>query len=143
MSLSEVRDELREPNRPVPRPRRLPTEDEVRAAESRLDLKFPGDYRRYLLEAADVVYGALEPAVVTPGAGRPDLVETARSAWNETEVPRHPPPICEDNGDYYCLNEKGEVQFWSRNGTTDEKRTEPGAWLGEVWMKGARKGMEG
>src|SRR5260370_1067943 len=121
MKLSEVILELRELNEPVPEPFRLPTESEVNAAEDQLGVKFPEDYRQYLLTASDIVYGSLEPAVVTPDSGYLNLVEVAESAWNEMDVPRNLLPICEDNGDYYCLNEKGEVQFWSHDGTIEEK----------------------
>ena len=136
MNMSEVINELRRLNQPVPKPFRLPTEDEVKAAENRLGVKFPEDYRRYLLEASNVVYGTLEPAVVIPDSGYLNLVEVAESAWNEMEVPQNLLPICEDNGDYYCLNEKGEVQFWSHNGTTDEKWRDLATWIKEVWIEG-------
>ena len=120
MKLSEVINELRQLNQSVPKPFRLPTEDEVRAA-LQLGAEFLEDYREYLLKASDVIYGTLEPAVALPDSGHLNLVEVVESAWNEMEVPRNLLPICENNGDYYCLNEKGEVQFWSHNGMTDEK----------------------
>ncbi len=136
MKLSEVIGELRRLNQPVPKPFRLPTENEVRAAEERLGLKFHEDYQRYLLEASDVVYATLEPAVVAPDSGYLSLIEVAESAWGEMGMPRNLLPICEDNGDYYCLNEKGEVQFWSHNGTADEKWPDLATWIKEVWIEG-------
>ena len=135
MKMSEVIDELRRLNRPVPKPFRLPTEDEVKVAENRLGIRFPEDYRQYLLEASDVVYGTLEPAIVVPDSGYLNLVEVAESAWSEMDVPSNLLPICEDNGDYYCLNEKGEVRFWSHNGTTDEKWQDLATWIKEVWIE--------
>ena len=134
MNLSDVIAELRELNEPVPEPLRLPTPDEVSAAEDRLVMKFPADYRRYLLEASDVVYGALEPAIVIPDAGHLSLVDIAETAWNEMEVPLDLLPFCEDNGDYYCLTEAGEVEYWSHNGTTDEKWANLATWIEEVWI---------
>ena len=136
VEISEVIHELRRLNQPVPKPFSLPTENEVRAAEDQLGVKFSEDYRRYLLEASDVIYGTLEPAIVTPDSGYLNLVEVAESAWEDMEVPRNLLPICEDNGDYYCLNEKGEVQFWSHNGTTDEKWPDLATWIKTVWMEG-------
>ena len=56
MNLTQVLAELRDLNEPVPKPLRLPTETEVNQAESALGIKFPEDYRRYLLEAGDVVF---------------------------------------------------------------------------------------
>lgn len=134
MRLSETIEELRALNEPVPQPFRLPTEAEVNAAEERLGISFPADYRRYLLEASDVTFGSLEPAVVTPGAGHLDLVEIARSAWDEMDVPRDLLPICADNGDYYCLTARGEVVYWSHNGTSDERWPDLATWIQEVWI---------
>jgi hypothetical protein len=135
MKLSEVIRELRQLNEPVPEPFRLPTESEVTAAEDQLGVKFSEDYRQYLLTASDIIYGSLEPAVVLPDSGHLNLVEVAESAWEEMEVPRNLLPICEDNGDYYCLNEKGEVHFWSHNGTTGEKWRDLATWIKEVWIE--------
>jgi hypothetical protein len=134
MRIEEVIAELRELNQPVQAPLRLPSEGEVTAAERLLDTEFPEDYRRYLLEASDVVFGTLEPAVVVPDAGYLYLVELAESAWTEMELPRDLLPICEDNGDYYCLNNNGEVCFWSHNGTTDERWPDLATWIKEVWI---------
>jgi hypothetical protein len=134
MKLPDVIAELRELNEPVPKPLRLPTEVEVDEAEHSLGLKFPEDYRGYLLEASDVVFGTLEPAIVTPDAGHLDLVEMSESAWEEMELPRELLPFCEDNGDYYCLSADGTVKFWSHNGTTDESWPDLATWIKEVWI---------
>ena len=136
MNLSDVLAELRELNESVPKPLRLPTEAEVDAAESTLGLKFPEDYRRYLLESSDVVFGALEPAIVTPDAEYLSLTDMAETAWDEMDVPRNLLPFCEDNGDYYCLTETGEVEFWSHDGATDDKWKDLATWIKEVWIGG-------
>jgi len=135
MNLSDVLAQLRGLNEPVPKPLRLPTEAEINLAENRLGMKFPRDYRRYLLQASDVVYGTLEPAVVTPDAGHLSLVEIAESAWDEMDLPRDLLPFCEDNGDYYCLTEDGAVKFWTHNGTTDENWEDLATWVKEVWIE--------
>ena len=135
MNLSDVIAKLRELNEPVPKPLRLPTENEVDAAESRLGINLPPDYRQYLLQASDVVYGALEPAIITPDAGHLDLIDMAQTAWDEMEVPRTLLPFCKDNGDYYCLNEAGAVEYWSHNGATDERWKDLATWIKEVWIE--------
>ena len=134
MNLSDVIAELRELNQHVPQPLRLPTPLEVDAAEDLLGVKFPADYRRYLLEASDVVYGSIEPGIVIRDAGHLSLVQIAETAWNEMEVPRELLPFCEDNGDYYCLNQAGEVEYWSHDGSTDEKWKDLATWIKEVWI---------
>ena len=135
MNLPDVIAELRELNEPVPKPLRLPTENEVDAAEGRLGITFPADYRQYLLHASDVVFGALEPAIITPDAGHLDLFDMAQTAWGEMEVLRTLLPFCEDNGDYYCFNESGEVEYWSHNGATDERWKDLATWIKEVWLE--------
>jgi len=134
--MTEVIRELRGLNEPVPRPPRLPTEDEVGATEARLGVRFHEDYRRYLLKAGDVTYGTLEPAVVVPGAGYRSLAEVAETAWEHWGVPRGLLPICEDNADYYCMNEAGEVVFWSHDGGTDERWPNLATWIKRVWIEG-------
>jgi SUKH superfamily protein len=135
MNLPDILAELRELNEPVPKPLRLPTEAEVTLAQNRLGMIFPGDYRRYLLEASDVVFGTLEPAIVTPDAGHLSLVEMAQTGWEEMELPPELLPFCEDNGDYYCLTPEGTVKFWSHNGTTDESWPDLATWIKEVWIQ--------
>lgn len=136
MNLSEVITELRELNEPVPKPFRLPTEEEVAAAEKRLNIRFHEDYRRFLLEASDVVVGTLEPAMVAADCGYLNLVEIAEYAWDEMELPLTLLPICEDNGDFYCLNKNGEVEFWTPDGAASEKWDNLAVWIKEVWIDG-------
>jgi hypothetical protein len=135
MTITETIQELRSLNEPVPLPLRLPTQADVEEAERRLGLEFPPDYRRYLLEASDVVVGTLEPAVVTPGGGHLDLVSIAETAWGRMGVPRDLLPICEDNGDYFCLNAEAEVVYWSHNGVVDERWADLASWIQDVWIQ--------
>jgi hypothetical protein len=108
--------------------------DEVDAAERELGFAFPSDYRRFLLEASDVVFSTKEPALVTPGYGYRDLVKTAQGAW-EMGVPRDWLPFCEDNADYFCLV-GNTVRYWSHDGETDEQWPDLGTWISEVWIGG-------
>lgn len=133
MNIEDAIAQLRRRNESVPIPLRLPSEAEVSAAEARVEMPLPADYRRYLLEGSDVVLGALEPAVVVPDAGHLDLVEMAGTAW-ALGVPRDLLPFCEDNGDWFCLTRAGRVRFWSHDGTTDESWPDLGTWITEVWI---------
>ena len=134
MDIGQAIAELRLRNEPVPRPRRLPSEEEVSAAERELGLDFPPDYRRFLLEASDVVFSTLEPCVVTPDAGYRDLVKKAHEAW-EIGVPRDWLPFCDDNSDYFCVD-GNKVRYWSHNGDTDEHWPDLGTWIDRVWIGG-------
>jgi len=133
--MDEVIAELRGLNESVPRPLRRPGEEEIEAVEKELGVVFHPDYRQYLLEASDVVYGALEPATIPADSGHTYLVPLAKEAW-ATGVPRDFVPIAEDNGDYYCMNKDGRVLFWSHNGATDEEWPNLARWIHEVWISG-------
>jgi len=135
MNLDHVIHELRELNEPVPKPMRLPTPDEVARAQQQLGVIFHPDYRKYLLEASDIVYGTLEPCTVTPDGGHTDLIAVARDAWGTVGVPQDLIPICEDNGDYYCMDTSGQIVFWSHNGSTDEKWPDLATWIKQVWIE--------
>lgn len=136
MELSKAINELRKLNEPVPTPFRLPTKEEIRAAEARLGVTFHEDYKRFLLEASDVVYGTCEPAAIVPNAGHRDLFQMAEAAWGIDGVPHDLLPFCFDNGNYFCLNEAGEVVYWDHNGTTDEKWRDLAMWIKRVWIEG-------
>jgi hypothetical protein len=133
--LDDAVSELRELNEPVPKPPRLPTPDEIAAAEQRLDYPFHPDYRKYLLQASDVLYGTLEPCTLAPGSGHTDLIEIAESAWKTGSVPRELLPICYDNGDHYCMDESGQVMFCPHDFTSDEKWPNLATWIKQVWIE--------
>jgi len=134
MDLTEAIKALRQRNETVPTPMRLPTAQEVAGAEKEVGVEFHPDLRRYLLEASDVVFGTKEPVTVTDPEFNTHLPTVCQSAWEEMEVPRKLLPICEDNGDYYCMNKKGQVVFWSSDGATDEKWDDLATWIEEVWI---------
>jgi SMI1-KNR4 cell-wall len=134
MELREVIAQLRSLNEPVPIPARLPTEAEVAAAEQRLGVRFPTDYRHFLLHASDVTFGALEPAMVTPDVGHLDLIQIATAAW-KAGAPKESLPFCESNGDYYCLKADGRIVFWSHDGVTDESWPDLAQWIRRVWIE--------
>jgi hypothetical protein len=127
--------ELRAVNQHVPDPPRLPTEEEVAAAEAETGIAFHPDYRQFLLTASDVVLGTLEPASVVPGSGHLYLPPLARAAWDMMHVPKHLLPICEDNGDYFCMTQSGSITFWSHDGMfAPETWPDLATWIKEVWI---------
>lgn len=134
MDLDEAIRELRARNEPVPRPLRLPTPAEVAEAERRLSLPFPPDFRRYLLEASDVICGAIEPVTITRPQSHTDLFEVAENAWGNLGLPRDLLPICEDNSDFYCMDPTGEVVFWSHDGWSSGRWRSLAEWITQVWL---------
>ncbi len=134
MNLDDAIRELRSLNRPVPKPRRLPTEAEVDQAQASLGVTFHPDYRAFLLAASDVVYGTTEPCTIV-GGGHTSLATVAADA-KAMGVPRDLVPICEENGDYFCMNGAGEVVYWSHDGTTEERWPDLASWIAQVWIEG-------
>lgn len=131
--LNEAIAELRRLNTPVPRTRRLPTESEVRDAETNVGVPFHPDLRRYLLEASDVVYGTHEPITISGGH---TAIETVVQSARELGVPDDLLPICDDNADYFCITANGEIVYWSHNGATDETWPNLATWITDVWIGG-------
>ena len=131
MDIAQAIAELRSRNEEVPEPLRLPTEEELNAAEDQLGIRFPPDYRRFQLEAGNVAYSTVEPYLVIPTMPYADLVRSAREAW-EIGVPRTWLPFCENNGDYYCLD-GSTVRYWA-NAPTGESWPDLATWIAEVWI---------
>jgi hypothetical protein len=134
MTLEQAIEQLRELNEPVPKPARLPTENELTFIEKELDVRLHADLRKYLLTASDIVYGTKEPATITDPEAHTDLARMCETAWEELDVPRDLVPFCEDNGDYFCINKRGQVVLRSADGATDEKWPNLAAWIEEVWI---------
>lgn len=135
VNLDDVLTHLRTLNEPVLRTMRLPSEAEVRQAEESLNRKFHPDYRKFLLTASDVIYGTLEPATLTAPDSHTDLLSVCDDAWRGYGMPQELLPICEDNSDFFCINERGEVVSWSHNGTSNERWPDLATWIIEVWLR--------
>lgn len=133
--MHEAIEQLRALNMGVPKPPRLPTIDEVDSIENKLGISFHPDLKKYLLEASDVFVGHLEPITVTEPESHTHILNVLEDA-RDMGVPEELFPFCEDNSDFYCLNNKGEVVFWSHDGTTDEKWPNLANWVEEVWIGG-------
>ena len=132
--LEKTIQKLREVNEEVPIPLRLPTDEEILNAEITLNKKFHPDFKKYLKEASDVTFGALEPLVVVSGDDRLFLPLVANEAW-DYGLPKDLLPICEDNGDYFAIDDNGQVHYWSHNGATEEKWTDLSTWIKEIWLE--------
>lgn len=135
MTLDEAIAKLRRLNEPVPKPLRLPTTDEVIALERALDYQLHPDFRRYLLETSDIVFGTLEPVTAIPESGHTYLLRVVEAA-RLLGLPHYLVPICADNADVYGMTPDGEVVYWSHNGATDEKWSDLATWIEDVWING-------
>lgn len=134
MEPEDIIDMLRDSNQPVPVPLELPDEDVLVEVEEQILLPIPRDMRTYLLEASDVVYGSLEPVTAADPYAHTYLPEVAAMAWAEG-VPRYLVPLCEDNGNYYCVEPEGEVVLWCDGDLTDETWPSIWHWIHDVWLE--------
>ncbi|MCK4797177.1 MAG: SMI1/KNR4 family protein [Spirochaetes bacterium] len=135
MDINQVITELKSLKEEVPNPPRLPSNDEVEKIEKYFNLSLPPDYKKYLIEASDVVYGLLEPAVAIEEFDEMYLINFVEEAWNQAGVPKKLFPFCMDNGNYYCFNDNHDVVFWDHNGISDEKWNDFAEWVKLVWIE--------
>lgn len=131
--MQDVIANLRLLNEPVPSPLTRPTLDDVARVEGILKRKLPDDFVALQLGAGDVVYGHYEPTTLAPDSGHTYIVQVAQDAW-QSGVPKSHLPICEDNGDYFCLTEDGKVVYWSHDGVSIESWPSLECWVQEVWL---------
>jgi hypothetical protein len=131
--MEDVIDLLREKSEAVPVPLDLPEDDQLVRIEEELLLPIPREMRRFLLEVSDVVYGRLEPVTAADPNSHTYLPEVTAFAWS-IGVPRHLMPLCEDDGDYYCVDPDGEVVLWRNGELTDETWQSVWDWAEDVWL---------
>ncbi|MBG7619678.1 SMI1/KNR4 family protein [Herbaspirillum sp. AP02] len=102
--------------------------------EKKTGFKFNDDYRYFLKKASIIFYGNIEPLILTKELNvRGELLQEIRAA-QRLGVPLDWLPICEDNGDYYCLDQAGRVRFWSGNGVSLEAWETLAEWVNDVWL---------
>ena len=100
---------------------RIPTDQEIREAQEQLGFVFPSEYIQFIKSGYHLGDVPMEALELNSTESRLDIQTVRSEARKYYELPENLLPICEDNSDYYCLNEIGEVVFWSHNGSTNEK----------------------
>ncbi|WP_339489070.1 SMI1/KNR4 family protein [Pseudomonas sp. EL_65y_Pfl2_R95] len=134
--MEEVIDQLRELNEPVPVPLELPEEEVLVEIQEQILIHLPFELREFLLKVSDVVYGRLEPVTATDPQSHTYLPEVASVAWS-LGVPRELVPICEDRGNYYCVEEDGTVVLWEQDTEelSEENWESVWHWVRDVWLE--------
>lgn len=132
--IDEVLDLLRENNQSVPVPLELPDHEQLVEIEEEILLPIPRDMRQFLLEASDIICGSLEPVTAADPNSHTYLPEVTSHAW-EMGVPRYLIVLCEDNGNYYCVEPDGEVVFWRDGELTGESWPSVWHWARDIWLE--------
>ncbi|MCC5518645.1 SMI1/KNR4 family protein [Vibrio splendidus] len=111
---------------------KIPTDIEIKEAQEKLGFIFPSEYVAFIKSGYDLGDAPLEALEIVNPPSYADIYEALESARKSYGLPVELMPICEDNSDYYCINQKGEVVFWSNNGTTDEKWKNVTIWRNQM-----------
>lgn len=112
----------------------LPDDDLINDYEKEINFKFSEDYKKVLKNLSNVFFGTIELLSVTREKKYPTELSFVLREARKVGVPLGWLPICEDNGDYYCLLPNGTIRFWSHDGVTDEKWDDLASWIKEVWI---------
>lgn len=130
--MEEVIEFLRENNESISTPLDLPTHDDLVEIEEEILMPLPFEYREFLLEVSDVVYGHIEPATAADRRSHTYLSEMTAVAW-DVGLPREYVPICEYNNGYACIDQEGKILFWNHNRFTDDEWESIWHWARDVW----------
>ncbi|OFC72774.1 SMI1/KNR4 family protein [Alteromonas confluentis] len=98
-----------------------PNNKEIAAAQEKLNFKFSQEYILFLKSGYDLGDVPMEALEIVNPPSYANIYTVQQEAKSDENFPEQLLPICEDNGDYYCLTLDGEVIFWSHNGLTDER----------------------
>ena len=111
------------PSKNLTDPFRLPTEEDLDHAEKELLFNFPKDYRTFLKAGGDTTDAKLnnssiniEPLVVFPGFEELYLIDLAKYAWDNKNLPKNLLPFIEYDNGYFCITELNEVILCSEDG---------------------------
>lgn len=137
LSLEEVIEQINQVDDPAGRKQPLPDDALIEKYEQVTGFFFPKDYKIFLKTISNAFVGFMSPFTVNEALseGRSDLISGIIRA-RRVGVPKDWLPICEDNGDYYCLAPDGSVRFWDHNGSSDEAWPNLATWAKLVWLEG-------
>lgn len=97
----------------LPNAQEFPDDALVEAYEREIGVLFSDEYKIFAKEASDSIFNGKDALRLTVNRDSPrELLSTVAEA-REQGVPESWLPICEDNGNYYCLLEDGYISYCS------------------------------
>ncbi|MBM0142173.1 MULTISPECIES: SMI1/KNR4 family protein [Pseudomonas syringae group] len=136
IDLNSAIAELKSSRIPLPRPQQLPDDELLNTYEQELGVSFPSAYRTFAKEASDSICNGKDALRLTASRDSPrELLDTVIEA-RQQGLPKSWIPICEDNGNYYCILEDGTVRYWSHDGSSNESWPNLASWIKQAWIDG-------
>ena len=134
--LASVIDRLKSVRMELPIQQYLPDDVVLDQYEQEIGVEFPNDYREFLKTASDSMYNGKAALRVTQDKGHSSELAEAIINAQQIGVPKNWIPICEDNGDYFCIVPDARIVFWDHNGQNDESWPDLASWIEQVWIEG-------
>lgn len=139
ISMQEVIEEINLADDPEGRNQPLPDDDLIEKYEKATGFTFPEDYKVFLKTVSNAFVGYMSPFTLNAQLLQDygDLL-VGINEGRKVGVPQDWLPICEDNGDYYCIVPDGRVRFWDHTscGSSGESWPNLAAWIKDVWLEG-------
>lgn len=112
----------------------LPSDELIDQYEQELGIDFGEDYRFFAKVASNVIYGTKDPLVFSTDKTVRGEFKAALGEARSLGLPNDWIPICEDNGDYFCLLPDKSIRYFSQDGPSEESWPSLAAWIREVWI---------
>lgn len=134
--LQDVIDEINVIDDPKGRKQPLPNDTLIAKYEDAIGFTFSDEYKLLLKTVSNAFVGYISLFTLNEGLLEEygDLRVGADEA-RKVGVPQDWLPICEDNGDYYCIAPDGTIRFWDHNGSSTEAWPSLAVWAKEVWIE--------
>ncbi|MCO6555551.1 hypothetical protein BGI40_08165 [Snodgrassella communis] len=114
----------------------LPDDNLLDDYEKEINFCFSKEYRMLLKEANNIFYGTIELLLVTKDKKYPSELSLVLNEAREQGLPENWLPICQDNGNYYCLIPDGTVHYWTLDGYSNDSWKDLADWIEQVWISG-------
>jgi hypothetical protein len=137
VTLQDVIERINQADDPNKRNQPLPDDATIKKYEEATGFHFSEDYKVFLKSVSNSFVGFVSPFTLNQSLSESygDLVFGIKEV-KKIGVQEDWLPICEDNGDYYCIAPDGSVRFWSHNGFSGEVWPDLATWANEVWLNG-------
>ncbi|MEL7546522.1 MAG: SMI1/KNR4 family protein [Pseudomonadota bacterium] len=132
-ALNHALERLRALTEPVSNPGQRATLSDIESIQQKTARRFPSHLIHFLLETGDLSFGAIEPITVMDPTAHTHFTEVLVN-FRAINGPETLIPICEDNGNFYCIQRDGTVVFWDHNGPVDESWPDMANWITDVWI---------